>query len=326
MINKNISVVIPAYNCAHIIKKVIKALLNQTVPFKEIIIVDDGSTDNTADVIKSFPEVIYVHQSNAGPAKARNTGFHKSVGDYVFFTDSDCVAYEDWIEKAMVHFDDLNVSVVAGSYGIANDDSVLARCIHAEIRYRHEKLMPCNPKAFGSYNFGVRREIFEKVGGFNEEYRHASGEDNDLSYKIGALRGKIYFEKDALVGHFHTTKVWKYLKEQYRHGFWRVKMYKTHPNMMKGDDYTFWKDIIEPPIGLIIIGLFLLSVFGLGSENVGKYALMSLILMEIVFGWLFIRRFFEGVYYGFVMLLRSFGRLFGFLIGITLVVLFKKFK
>ena len=66
-------------------------------------------------------------------------------------------------------------------------------------RFRHRVLMPEFPKAFGSYNFMIRREAFEAVGGFNASYRRASGEDNDLSYKIIRREGRIFFRRDACV-------------------------------------------------------------------------------------------------------------------------------
>ena len=240
-----VSIIIPAYNCAATIKKTITAVLNQSYTPIELIVVDDGSKDSTAEIVRAFTNIQYIYQNNAGPAAARNRGAREAKGEIVFFTDSDCFPLQDWIETAMAAFKDQGVHAVAGSYDIANAESILSRCIHKEILFRHYKLMPLYPKAFGSYNVGIRKDVFEKVGGFNEGYRYASGEDNDLSYKI--LRGgyKIYFEKKAKVQHVHQSNLWKYLKEQYRHGYWRAKLYKDHPRMTKGDDYTFWKDIIE---------------------------------------------------------------------------------
>ena len=68
--------------------------------------------------------------------------------------------------------------------------------------------------------------------------------------------------------HFFPIKIFKYLKEQYRHGFWRAKMYQDHPKMSKGDDYTFWKDIIEPPlvIAVLLSGILALAMGGMVME------------------------------------------------------------
>ena len=247
-----VSVIIPAYNASATIGQALNALSRQNCfqPF-EVIVVDDGSSDKTAEIVASFPSVRYIRQDNAGPAAARNHGARLAQGEYLAFTDSDCIPHEDWISQLMSGFSQPHVGVVAGSYGIANPKSRLARGIHKEILWRHQHLMPDFPNSFGSYNFCVRKNVFDAVGGFNTAYRTASGEDNDLSYKITGSGWRIYFERKAFVDHYHPTRVVKYLKEQFRHGFWRLKMYMDHPRMMRGDGYTYWKDIIEMPLAAV---------------------------------------------------------------------------
>ena len=83
MRHPTVSIVIPAYECAATIERVIQCLLQQTYTPHEIIIVDDGSTDQTAQIIQSFPEVIYLSQKNAGPAVARNRGAFQATGDMI---------------------------------------------------------------------------------------------------------------------------------------------------------------------------------------------------------------------------------------------------
>jgi glycosyltransferase involved in cell wall biosynthesis len=89
----NISVIIPAYNRGHLIAETLRSLLAQTLPAEEIIVVDDGSTDNTVAVAESFgPPVKVVCRSNGGPAAARNTGFACAKGEFIHFFDSDDLA------------------------------------------------------------------------------------------------------------------------------------------------------------------------------------------------------------------------------------------
>jgi cellulose synthase/poly-beta-1,6-N-acetylglucosamine synthase-like glycosyltransferase len=102
----------------------------------------------------------------------------------------------------------------------------------------------------GSFNVGFPRKVLEEVGGFHEEYRHASGEDNDLSYRIRKRGYRLLFEPRARVAHMHPERLGSYLREQARHGYWRMKLYRDHPERMGGDDYSGPADFVEPPAAL----------------------------------------------------------------------------
>ncbi len=304
-----VSVVIPAYNAQDTIADAVEAVLAQSyLGERELIVVDDGSEDGTADAIRAYPQVRYIRQDNAGPASARNCGASVARGEIILFTDSDCYPESRWIEKMVDGFLSAGIGVVAGSYDIANPQVPLARVIHAEILFRHHRLMPDSPRAFGSYNFAIRKTVFDQVGGFNTRYRCASGEDNDLSYKVIAAGYQIRFRKDALVAHLHQGDLQKYLKEQFRHGFWRVKMYEDHPQMVGGDDYTFWKDIVEPPL---VLGHGLVLFFPVLTG-----AIVLFFVFEIIWGLVMARRFRDGVLAGLVMWARSFARTAGLFCGI----------
>ncbi|MDO8125614.1 MAG: glycosyltransferase [Candidatus Brocadiales bacterium] len=248
------SIVIPAYNAEKTVGKTVEACISQDYKDKfEVIVVNDGSTDNTEAVIKSFP-VRYIFQENAGPAAARNRGWKASKGDIVCFTDSDCIPASNWLSTLLEHYKDSTlVGAVCGSYKIANLESLLAQCIHEEIMFRHSN-MSNNVRFFGSYNLSIRRSVLEEVGGFDETFLQASGEDNDLSYRIKKAGYNIIFDNKALVAHYHRDSLYRYLKDQYIHGYWRAKLYRDHPDMTSGDDYTRWKDMLEIPLcGLIVV-------------------------------------------------------------------------
>jgi len=316
MATPKVTVVVPAYNCEKTILKTIQGLLHQSTPNIDIIVVDDGSTDQTPQIIKSIDRVKYIRQENAGPASARNLGAYTANSEFIFFTDSDCVPEKNWIEKALKPFHEEKVAVVAGSYGIINEESLLARCIHKEILFRHNKLMPKYPKSFGSYNFGVRKSIFDLVGGFDVHYRQASGEDNDLSYRILKAGYRIYFEAQAVVYHLHQNSLKHYLKEQFRHGFWRSKIYLEHPHMAKGDDYTFWKDALEVPLAWLSTLCLLMSFWGHTFIVTTAVCLTFMFILELIFSACIMKSFLETIYYCCVMLLRAFVRSFGFSSGI----------
>src|SRR5262245_23004410 len=289
-VSRRASVIIPVFNGEKTIRPAIESLLAQDFPNLEIIVVDDGSTDGTARIVGGFTGVVYRQQKNAGPATARNEGVRHAAGEIICFTDADCVAHKDWVTRLVRSFDRKEVGAVAGSYGIVNKENVLADCIHREILYRHEKFKSDFVRAFGSYNCAVRKDVFNGVGGFDERYRFASGEDNDLSYKI--LKGgyKILFDRAALVDHHHPSQIKNYLRSQFQHGYWRAKMYRDHPGMSGGDDYTFWKDMVEVAIVMLI---FLASFLSLIMPPLMTLVISSLIMFSVLvisFGFVMVNK------------------------------------
>lgn len=94
----NISVVIPTYNRRDLLKRALLSMLAQTLLPTEIIVIDDGSTDDTAAMIRTeFPAVHYYHQENQGVGSARNTGIQHAIGDWIAFLDSD----DEWLPEKL---------------------------------------------------------------------------------------------------------------------------------------------------------------------------------------------------------------------------------
>jgi len=222
-------------------------------------VVDDGSTDDTAQAVQEY-SVKYLYQDNAGPGKARNHGVENSKGDIIFFIDADCIPARDWVRRLLGHYTSETVAGCGGSYALLNPGSLIACCIQQEILYRHSRI-PRECKFLGSYNASFRKQGFVDAGGFNELYKIASGEDIDLSYKIIKKGYKLIFDKDVKVLHSHPESLIKYLKQQYGRAFWRMLLYKQHPGMMKGDNYSDIRDFLQPPLSLFLLFLIPFSFF-----------------------------------------------------------------
>lgn len=260
-----ISIVIPAYNSERTIGKSIEACQAQDYPHDrfETIVVDDGSSDGTEKVVKSY-NIRYIKQENKGPASARNTGWRNAKGDYIFFLDSDCIPERDWLSKTMAYYTREDIVCIGGRYGIANEESLLALCIYTEFLVRYAR-MPKFPKYIGSHGYSFRKDFLEKIGGYNEEYTKASGEDNDLVYRILTAGYKPMFVQDIIIYHFFPTRLFSYLKTQGRHGYWRMKLYKDFPKMIKGDEYSTPLDFTQPPLSL---GAIFLSPFTFINDTI----------------------------------------------------------
>lgn len=235
-----VAVVTGIYNEEKHISELIDKVIAQTVKPDEFVIVDDGSTDQTAEIVKNYaeknPSIKYIHQKNAGPAVARNVAWKAAEADVCVFTDGDCVPRSDWLEKILKPFSDSTVGATAGTYETKNVESVLARFIGLEISWKHSRY-PKYIDAHGTYNLAVRKEILEKVGGMCEDYPVPSGEDWDMTYKVSRI-SKIEFIPEAVVGHYHPEKFWPYMKNQARRGYDRIKLYNDNPQNCASDNYT----------------------------------------------------------------------------------------
>jgi glycosyltransferase involved in cell wall biosynthesis len=182
----SVSVIIPAYNSGKTILRALDSVLSQSTLPSEIIVVDDGSSDNTCSLVEeNYPDVKLIKQPNAGAAAARNTGTRLSTGELIAFLDSDDFWHIRKLEyqiSIFERFDDV---------GICSTKCVFLS-EHANLIYQEKSqslLEPCNyerisfPKIFHSPYFGtpsvmMRKSLFEKVNGFNQSLETA--EDVDL--------------------------------------------------------------------------------------------------------------------------------------------------
>jgi len=261
-----ISVIIPAYNSEKTIVSTLKALLKQNYPKKkyEIIVVDDGSADNTVQLASKFPVKI-IKIKHTGPAYARNIGAKKARGSIVLFTDSDCIPSKNWIKNMVEPFKDPEIVGVSGTYKTLNKNKLMARFVGYEIEQRHELMKKSKFIDFiGTFSAGYRRKIFLKFKGFDTRFKTSSGEDPELSYRIAKSGLKMIFQPKAFVYHPHPENIWKYLKQKYQRAIWRNFMYwEKHREKILSDSYTHRfllpQIIISTLLILIFLAMFLLG-------------------------------------------------------------------
>lgn len=117
--DKKITIIIPVYNGEKYIKRCIDSILKQTYKNIEIILIDDGSKDNTANIVKKsyYDKVNYYYKTNSGVSDSRNYGIHKTTGDIIFFMDvDDYFCNENYIEKALMYMDENNVKILKTAF------------------------------------------------------------------------------------------------------------------------------------------------------------------------------------------------------------------
>jgi glycosyltransferase involved in cell wall biosynthesis len=167
-----VSVVIPAYNKAELTRRTVDSVLRQTYPNLEIIVVDDGSKDDTRQAMLSYGnKIIYLHKSNGGACSARNEGIRNASGEYIAFLDCDDLYLPDKIELCVRYLDHHPVVgfVHTSAYFIDGKDKVLSRYSHPR-SLRHDdatkrlilKNFICNSTVV------ARKECIDKAGYFDE--------------------------------------------------------------------------------------------------------------------------------------------------------------
>jgi GT2 family glycosyltransferase len=202
------------------------------------LVVDDGSTDNTAGTISRYPEVRLITQKNGGPAAARNRGAAEACGATILFTDDDCVPMEDWLEAMLERFEDPEIVGVKGVYR-TRQRSLAARFVQVEYEDRYRMMAGFNYIDFvDTYSAAFRRDRFLEMNGYDTSFPVACAEDIELSYRMSARGWKMKFAPKAVVYHTHPDTFAKYLKKKYKFAFWRVLAIRKNPGKGVKDSHT----------------------------------------------------------------------------------------
>ncbi|MGH9628213.1 MAG: glycosyltransferase family 2 protein [Bryobacteraceae bacterium] len=197
-----ISVVIPAYNAAEDLRVALEALTSSTSKPAEVILVDDGSTDETIAVARHFGVKILSTDGRRGPAVARNLGAKAARGDILFFLDADVCVHEDTVERVLAAFaSDPSLEALIGSY----DDAPSCRDFLSQYR----NLMHCfvhqdgrrKASTFWSGCGAIRKQSFIEAGGFDASYERPAIEDIELGYRMSFTGRKMVLDPEVQVKH-----------------------------------------------------------------------------------------------------------------------------
>jgi glycosyltransferase involved in cell wall biosynthesis len=233
------SIVIPTFNGASRIGGCLDALVRQANERDvEILVVDDGSTDGTAEVVRRYPGVRLIAQANAGPAMARNRGALAARGTILLFTDDDCVPAPDWLGAMLDPFAEPDVVGAKGVYR-TEQKSLVARFVQIEYadKYRRMAALP-DIDFIDTYSAAYVRERFLQMGGYDAAFPVACAEDIELSYRMSARGWKMKFVPAAVVFHTHPDTLLKYLRKKYKFAFWRVLAVRKNPRKGINDSHT----------------------------------------------------------------------------------------
>ena len=272
-----ITIIIPVYNASSTLEKCLDSIKNQDYKDYDVMVVDDGSTDDSASIVESYGYKLLKSKENLGSGKARNLGAQNATTKFLAFTDSDCILPKHWLSKIMEIFKNQKTRFVCGGYSGSAGNTFLERYAFYELLVRR-KNRPLFVTSFPSNNFACYREIFLKENGF-PELKNYVAEDLEFSLTMGR-KYKIFWDKDLGIKHHFHNKTKKYLKQQYKFARDTMFLYLRKPYLKKIKTYQEDKNkfviLYTALVGLNVLGV----LFYPPSLYVLPFFLLILILFD----------------------------------------------
>jgi len=201
-----ISVVLPTYNMASTIETAVKSYLAQNYDNSELIVVDDGSTDNTEELINTLKNtdqrIKYYKKQNGGRASAINLGAKKAEGKFLTLLDADDYLLEDSLEKRVNAFDSNTEAVVANTQILNEQKQIVSvKKPRKDVDLLDQVLFsPTTP--FSNVSVVIKKESFEKIGGINEKYKR----QQDIDFTLNLLKNcEVKYIDEEVYAYFSAT-------------------------------------------------------------------------------------------------------------------------
>jgi GT2 family glycosyltransferase len=245
-----VSVVVCAYNAADTLDDCLRSLSLLNYPDYEVILVNDGSKDETEEIALRYSQVRTISTPNHGLSTARNIGLAAATGEIVAYTDADVRADCDWLTYLVQPFLNSDVVAVGGPNVVPDDDPWLAQCVarapggptHVLFDDRIAEHVP-------GCNMTMRREALSAIGGFNPIYLRA-GDDVDVCWRLQGAGGTIGFAPSALVWHHHRASVGAFWRQQVGYGEGEVWLQPHHPEKFVGSRIQ-WRGHVYSPLPFV---------------------------------------------------------------------------
>lgn len=219
-----ISIVIPTYNASGFMPNLMDSIFKQAVDDMEVIIVDDCSSDNTVEIAEKYPVLLIRMEKNGGPAIARNRGVREAKGDIIFFLDSDVEVLDGTVREVKEYFEkDPSANCVIGICSTEPLNKGFVATYMAMFEYIHLIDRQYSPVSVFAPRCGaIKKDLFLKVGGYDEGYGGADVEDFELARRINKedriilnpkmmVRHQFANFRQALKIYFKRTVMWVHL-------------------------------------------------------------------------------------------------------------------
>ncbi len=218
---RGVSIVIPAYNAEGTIEECARSALAQEWPGDlEVIVVNDGSTDGTREVLARIPGLQLVDVPNGGAARATNIGITRCNHDIVVSLDADAVLEPGWMRKIVPCFDEPRAGAVAG-YPVTGNSSIVGKLMGYDVELRFDKSPRLTDHLY-TMNTAYLKSALLEVGLLDEHMK--IGYDADLSRRLKAAGWQLVLCKDARCRHYWRDDLRGYIKQQYNYAYYRLSI------------------------------------------------------------------------------------------------------
>lgn len=300
----SVSVILAVYNEEEDIRDCLDSLLLQDYDDFEIIVVDDGSTDRTYEMVKVYLErnrkvMMVSNKSNKGQTYSRNLGVLESQGEIIAFTDADCVLPKNWIQRIVDCFAGEEIVAASGPDITHPNDGVFARSVGLGIERGIGPVLRAS-------NLAILRSSFLEVGGFDEGMRY--NDEVDLQKRLYRRKLKILFSSAMMVHHKRATSVQGYFKQCF------MAVRELFPIWMKhGVDYMILKPLMLITLLVLFTVLSLVPPLGLSTVSIA----FSFLSLFVAWAWRGLPRTKALLLLPVIYFINYAGSLIGFFNGLT---------
>lgn len=233
MINK-VSFYIPCFNAAKTIGQCLEAVFKQKYPIAEVIVVDDGSTDESSKIISRYPVRLLSHASNQGLAAARNTAIKNAKGDFIACVDADCCPNPDWLSILMQEFNGQRIAAAGGRLAEDSPETIFDEWRLLRMKQHWGESNAAPDFLFGS-NAVFRRDSLLKAGLYDEKY-HSNYEDVDICNKLREKGYSFVYEPKAIVYHLRKDDIRSLLNTYWK---WNFEYYRKEEYYANPDSFAY---------------------------------------------------------------------------------------
>jgi GT2 family glycosyltransferase len=259
-IKPKFSIVIPTYARPRQLKMCLSEVGRLDYPREgfETIVVDDGSPEPVDEVVASFHsalELRLIRQANRGPAAARNTGAKAAAGQYLVFTDDDCLPDPRWLRELDRVFAEEPHCLVGGSIVNASPDNPFSTATQAIMTavYGYYDRHPDRKRFFSTSNLAAPTACFHQLGGFCESFSLASGEDYDFCDRWQHSGRAIWHAPRAIVSHAHLLTLGSFCRQHFNYGRgllqFRARAARRAGRTIRGERLGFYLHLLTYPLG-----------------------------------------------------------------------------